>query len=110
MKHSFIIGIILFILLTACRGGQPQVVPTGGDTLTMRYAEYLGMDTTEGADLSKFADAAKVSSWAKDAMGWAVAMGLIEGTNNAELMPLGTASRAEAATILVRLVDLILGE
>lgn len=43
MKHSFIIGIILFILLTACRGGQPQVVPTGGDTLTMRYAEYLTM-------------------------------------------------------------------
>lgn len=71
-------------------------------TILARYAEYLGLDVSERADLSKFTDADKVSSWAKDAVSWAVAEELIEGTPDSALMPLGTASRAEAAAILAR--------
>jgi len=45
------------------------------------------------------------SDWAKDAMSWAVSVGLIVGTGGS-YNPTGTASRAEAATILMRYVRL----
>ena len=55
---------------------------------------------TASADLSAFTDGAQVSGWAEYAMKWAVAEGLIQGSNNA-LNPQGTASRAEVAQILM---------
>lgn len=66
-----------------------------------RYAQYLGMDVTAAADLSSFADASAVSSWAVDAMEWAVAQGIINGTNNG-LEPAATATRAQVAQIIYR--------
>ena len=57
------------------------------------------------ADLSKFADAGKVSDWAKEAMSWAVADGVIKGiekNGKTFLDPKGTATRAEVAEIIVR--------
>ena len=66
-----------------------------------RYTQYVGQATTGRADLSAYSDADKLSSWAKDAMAWAVSEGLIGG-NGGKLNPTGSASRAELATILMR--------
>ena len=68
--------------------------------LLYNYAKYKGYDMTATADLTSFSDDEKVSDWAEYAMQWAVAEKLIQGSNNA-LNPLGTASRAEVAQILM---------
>ena len=68
--------------------------------LLYNYAKFKGYDMTATTDLTAFSDDEKVSDWAEYAMKWAVAEGLINGSNNA-LNPLGTASRAEVAQILM---------
>ena len=52
-------------------------------------------------DLSSFPDAGDVSADAVDAMAWAVAEKLINGSNG-KLLPGGTATRAQVVTILWR--------
>ena len=69
--------------------------------MLFRYAQYAGCSTSGRAGLSSFSDADKVSSWAKDAMAWAVNEGLISGSGG-KLTPTGSASRAQLATILMR--------
>ena len=68
------------------------------------YADYKGFDTSNFADISSYKDAAKVSGYAKKYMEWAVAEGLIKGSNG-ELNPKGNATRAEIAAILKRFVE-----
>lgn len=70
-----------------------------------RFAAKNGADIETKADLSGYPDAAKVSSWATDAMQWAVGIGIISGTGKGELNPLGKASRAEVASLLLRFTD-----
>ena len=65
------------------------------------YAEYKEYDLTQTGDLSKFPDADDLSHWAETAMIWANGNGLINGHDNDELKPLGTTTRAQAATILM---------
>ncbi len=75
-------------------------------TIMLRYVALKGGQTTGRASLTSFPDAAKVSNYAKDAMGWAVAEGLINGKASGPvsyLQPQGSATRAECATILMRL-------
>ena len=68
-----------------------------------RYAE----PTQKSAkDLSGFADAGSVSSWAAEAMTWAVDKGIITGKGGGVLDPQGLASRAEVCAMLVRFMDL----
>ena len=69
--------------------------------ILMNYAKYKGYDITTRADLSGYEDAKSISSWAKDAMSWANAEGLIQGTGSS-LKPTGNATRAEVAVILYR--------
>ena len=54
------------------------------------------------AELSAFADSKAVSSWAAEAMSWAVGQGVITGKKGNLLDPGGTASRAEVAVMLQR--------
>ena len=70
-----------------------------------RYAKQKGYDISKSADLNGFADANTVSAYATDAMRWAVANGLIQGSNS-KLNPKGTATRAQVATILMRFMEL----
>ena len=60
-----------------------------------------------GSSLADFADGSETSQWAESAMLWAVEQGLIEGMGNAQLNPQGQATRAQAATILMRFVEKI---
>lgn len=66
-----------------------------------RYAGYKGLDVSARGDLGQFSDAWAVSLYAADAMSWAVASGLINGTDG-RLDPGGAASRAQVAAIFQR--------
>ena len=70
-----------------------------------RYAQYKGYDVTGSADISGFADNAKVSDWAVAAVKWAVAQKLITGTASGLVLPAGEAQRAQTAAILHRFVE-----
>ena len=74
--------------------------------LTQYMFHVLKMERTwTPADLSTFPDGASVSSWAKEAMQDAVALGLINGTKTPDgkvyLDPQGSAARQQVATILM---------
>lgn len=68
-----------------------------------RFARYKGWDTGAGVSLDRFPDAARISPYAVQPIAWAVDEGLISGMANGTMSPGGTATRAEAATILMRL-------
>ena len=68
------------------------------------YAKAQGIAGTVTGDLSKFQDASTVSSWATEAMAWAVQNGLISGKDNGSLAPQDTATRAELAQIMMQFV------
>ena len=74
-----------------------------------RYARYKGYDLSARADLGSYSDAVQVSSYAADAMGWAVGSGLITGTSGTTLSPAGSATRAQAAVILARFCQTLAG-
>ena len=67
-----------------------------------RYAKLTGRDVTAQADLTKFADGAQVSAYAREAMSWAVAAGLMQGTADNRLMPQGSATRSQLVVLLDR--------
>ena len=74
-------------------------------TILYRYAEYKEYDVSAKGDLTTFADGAKTSSWAAEAMEWAVGSSLLSGKDGGKLDPTGTATRAEVATILMRFME-----
>lgn len=69
------------------------------------YAEWKGQDVSARADLSLYTDAAKVHGWATEAVSWAHAEGLLQGTSHTTLNPLDNASREQVAAILQRFLD-----
>ena len=70
-------------------------------TMLYRYAQYKKADVSANASLSSYGDAASVSSWAASAMQWAVGSGIINGIDG-NLVPVGNATRAQVATMLMR--------
>ena len=74
--------------------------------ILMEYAAKV-LELTNGgekADLAAFPDGGQVSSWARDAMADAVALGLISGVKTKDdtfLRPQGGATREQVATILM---------
>lgn len=74
-----------------------------------RYVQYRNMDVSRKGELSGFADAGQVSSFAEEAMGWAFGAKLITGVSDTELSPQGSTTRAQMATILMRLCEEVLG-
>ena len=79
-------------------------------TFFFRYAELRGDDTSIRGDISQMLNANQVGSYAKDAVEWAVGVGLIAGSDvkdangnpAKDLAPKNTATRAQLATILQR--------
>ena len=68
-----------------------------------RYAQGKKIDTSARAELDAFPDAWNVDSYAQAPMKWAVAEGLINGSDG-ELQPHGDATRAQVAAILMRFI------
>ena len=69
-----------------------------------RYMNYIGYDLSARGDLSRFADEDEVSAWAEENMRWANGAGIITGKDGNRIDPLGNATRAEVATMLMRIV------
>ena len=85
------------------KGFSPDAALTR-ESLAAILFRYAGGQVSAD-DLSGYADGAVVSAWAREAMNWAVAQGLITGKSGGRLDPGGTASRAEVSAILMRYVQ-----
>ncbi len=85
-------------------GGDDTVTREQMAMFLMRYADSLGLDTSARADLSEFSDADETSSWASEAMSWAVAEGLFVGYDG-QLAPGDGATRAEASAVIMRFIN-----
>lgn len=72
-----------------------------------RYAQFKGDDIAEGV-VDLYPDAQYINDWALPGMKHALGAGLMKGTSKG-LSPLGFATRAELATILVRLTTPVQG-
>ncbi len=73
-------------------------------TILYRYAEKQEIDVSRRGDLSGYPDGGKVSDWALKEMQWAVSEGLIGGSDG-YLLPQGSATRAQVATIFMRFIE-----
>ena len=73
-----------------------------------RYAQHEGYDVSIGEDTNilSYADAFDVSEYAVSALQWACGAGIISGTGDGStLTPQGEATRAQAATVLMRFCE-----
>ena len=74
------------------------------EQLALMLYRYAGSPAVSG-DVDAFADKDSISSWATQAMVWAVQEGLISGVGDNTLNPQGQATRAQVATILMRFIE-----
>jgi hypothetical protein len=84
-------------------GSDPNGNITREQLATMLYL-YAGTPEATGTAAS-FSDSAKISDYATEAMNWAVGTGLLNGNDDGTLNPVGNATRAEVATILMRFIE-----
>ena len=84
-------------------GTNPNADITREQLVTMLY-RYAGTPAVNGS-LSDFSDAASVSSYAVNAMQWAVENGIVNGSNG-KLNPQDNATRAQVAAILMRFCEM----
>ena len=80
-------------------GENPNAAITRQELVTMLY-RLAGSPTVTGSLTAP--DASSVSSWAKDAMLWAMNLSLVEGDENGSVTPTATATRAQAAALIMR--------
>lgn len=75
-------------------------------TLMFRYAKYKNTDTsdTDESGLNAFSDKSSISNYARSSAAWCVNVGVINGSGG-KILPLNSATRAEAAQMLYKLVD-----
>lgn len=66
-----------------------------------RYAGHKGYDTTITGSIARFSDGAAVSSYAVDAVNWAIGAGLFSGVGDNMFAPASGSTRAQAARILM---------
>lgn len=74
------------------------------EQLAAMLYRYSGSPAVSGG-VGDYNDAATISSWASDAMVWAVQQGLITGMDEDTLNPQGTATRTQVAAILQRFIE-----
>lgn len=71
-------------------------------TILYRYANYKDVNVDAASELSRYTDADAISPWARSAMQWADASGLITGRTAAAIQPGDPVTRAEIATTVMR--------
>ena len=76
-------------------------MPGGRARIRQIKATTLSASAATSA-LSPFGDGASVQPWAYTSLAYAVQTGLINGESAGALDPAGTATRTQAATVLVR--------
>ena len=83
-------------------GENPTAAITRQELVTMLY-RLAGEPAVSGTITAP--DAASVSTWATDAMTWAMNIGLVEGDENGAVTPTATATRAQAAALIMRYLE-----
>ena len=81
--------------------------PVTREQLAAIFFRYAKAEAPEVDVLSGYPDAEAISTYARDAMAWAVSTGLVTGSKEADgtyLAPQGLAAREQAAAILMRYV------
>lgn len=71
-------------------------------TMLYRYARYRGFNTSLTANILSYYDVNQVSEYAFEALQWACAEGIVNGTSTGYLTPQGNATRAQLAAMLMR--------
>lgn len=85
-------------------GTNADALITREQMVTMLY-RYAGSPVTGGMAISEFTDGSSVSDYAADAVTWALSEGILTGMGDGILAPQGTATRAQAAAMLMRFVE-----
>ena len=90
-------------------GENPTAAITRQELVTMlyRYAQIKGYDVSvgENTNILSYVDATSISEYAVAAFQWACGSGLTEGDENGALTPLATATRAQAAAMIMRFLS-----
>lgn len=84
-------------------GTYPNASMTREQLAAMLY-RYVGSPAVSGT-VGDYSDTDSISSWAQDAMVWAVQQGLIAGMDDGTLNPQGTATRTQVAAIFQRFIE-----
>ncbi len=115
VKNAWYKAAVLWAKKNDIANGKPDGSFGVGENITRealvmmlyKYAKIIDYKTTyEKGKIAQFADGSKVSSWATEAMEWAVSNGVVKGKGNGEdlskykLDPQGSATRAECAAIM----------
>ncbi len=83
-------------------GGIASITRQEFVTILYRYVKMKGMEDLGYAELD-FTDSKDVAPWAEEAVKWAVGSKIISGMGDGTLLPNGTTTRAQAATVFMRL-------
>ena len=84
-------------------GGEKDLTREQMAVMLYRYAVTLGLTRdVDQSVLAGFSDRGAISSWAVEALAWAVQNGMMQGRGNNVLDPQANITRAEAAAILER--------
>ena len=83
-------------------GENPSAAITRQELVTMLY-RLAGEPAVSGTITAP--DASSVSTWAQSAMTWAMNIGLVEGDENGAVTPTATATRAQAAALIMRYLE-----
>ena len=76
-------------------------------TILWRLAAKKGLNTSNaGLTVPEFADHSQIAAWAAEAMSWGCTRGILTGKSANRVDPTGTATRAEAAAMIVRFRNL----
>ena len=90
-------------------GENPTAAITRQELVTMlyRYAQIKGYDVSvgENTNILSYVDATSISDYAVAAFQWSCGSGLTEGDENGALTPLATATRAQAAAMIMRFCE-----
>lgn len=74
-------------------------------SLLIRFFEYIGLEMHETPEIDVFSDLKSIPKWARDNVEALRKTGLIKGDDAGRFNPKNTASRAEVATITMRMLD-----
>ena len=86
-------------------GKNPGQLATREQFVSMLY-RYAGNPAATEKELN-FADADQVSGYAREAMRWAVENGILSGFGDGTLAPDGQTTRAQAAAMLKRYMEIM---